>query len=107
MASTSSLSSLSNPAFIGSKISSEHAEKDHSLFCPGKQMSSHSAMSATTMALKIAAAGFPAYTRVRWETDQCWVAAKLFTTLAGLNPELLISESIQAFFSYMHKSTVK
>jgi hypothetical protein len=37
---------------------------------------------------------------------QCWVAAKLFSSLAGFGPELLISESFLAFFD-MHKSTVK
>ncbi|KAJ6953462.1 chaperone protein dnaJ 11 [Populus alba x Populus x berolinensis] len=50
----------------------KRADYDRSLFRPGRQMSSPFAMSAATMETNVVAAGFPAYTRRRWETDQCW-----------------------------------
>jgi len=50
----------------------KRADYDRSLFRPGRQMSSPFVMSAATMETNVVAAGFPAYTRRRWETDQCW-----------------------------------
>ncbi|KAJ6405922.1 hypothetical protein OIU84_013817 [Salix udensis] len=50
----------------------KRADYDRSFFRPGRQMSSPFVMPATTMETNFVAAGFPAYSKRRWETDQCW-----------------------------------
>ena len=50
----------------------KRSDYDRSFCRPGRQMSSPFVMPATTMETNFVAAGFPAYSKRRWETDQCW-----------------------------------